>query len=84
MKRSLTRSTASILHATAAATWPGVDESVVERYANQAGHPASKPLIDVQGDLLLFAFLIAGLIAGFVIGYYYRALFKERATNEEQ
>ncbi|MHB8841340.1 MAG: hypothetical protein ACYC56_06060 [Candidatus Aquicultor sp.] len=83
MKRPLTKSAVSVLYA-AGATWPGVDESVVERYASQAGHPATKPLIDTdQGDLLLFVFLLAGLVAGFIIGYYWRALFKGRIPESK-
>ncbi len=76
MKRPLTKHIGTFLQAAIAGAWPGVDESVVEHYAKQAGHPASKPLFGLQGDLLLFLFLLAGLIAGFIIGYYWRALFK--------
>ena len=55
--------------------WPGVDEVVVEKYAEEAGRPAHKPFINTdQGDLLLFCFLIAGAIGGFVAGYSYRSL----------
>jgi len=58
------------------ATWQGVDEAVVERYAAAAGRPARPPLLDPgQGDLLLFLFLIAGTAGGFVAGYFFRALF---------
>ena len=56
--------------------WPGVDESVVEKYAEAAGRPARKPFINTdQGDLLLFFFLIAGAAGGFVAGYCFRELF---------
>lgn len=56
--------------------WQGVDESVVEHYAEKAGRPAWKPLINTdQGDILLFVFLIAGVIGGFILGYYWRDLF---------
>jgi hypothetical protein len=56
-----------------------VDETVVERFAEAAGRPAREPYINVeQGDLLLFAFLVAGAIGGFVAGYYFRALFPPR------
>jgi len=58
------------------AKWTGVDESVVERYAAEAGRPARKPYINTdQGDLLLFFFLIAGSAGGFVGGYSFRELF---------
>jgi len=49
-----------------------VDEAVVEKYAQENGRPASKPLINIEGDALLFAFLMAGVAGGFVMGYYYR------------
>ncbi|MBE0446679.1 MAG: hypothetical protein IBX64_00950 [Actinobacteria bacterium] len=77
--------------ATLGANWSGVDESVVEYYAEQAGRPAWTPLINTdRGDLLLFMFLLAGAIGGFVIGYYWRTLFndtkwvrREHASNEK-
>jgi hypothetical protein len=48
--------------------WAGVDESVVAEVARQHGRDAA-PLLDwVKGDLLLFAFLLAGLGAGLLIG----------------
>ncbi|MCL6473046.1 MAG: hypothetical protein K6T91_09615 [Firmicutes bacterium] len=60
------------------AGWSGVDESVVEHYAEKAGRSAWTPFINTdQGDLLLFVFLIAGVIGGFVVGYYWRILFKD-------
>jgi len=56
--------------------WAGVDETVVEKYAKEAGRPARKPYINTdQGDLLLFVFLIAGTVGGFVGGYCFRELF---------
>lgn len=56
--------------------WPGVDETVVEKFAKQAGRPPREPFINTdQGDLLLFVFLMAGVIGGFVGGYYFRELF---------
>ena len=58
------------------AKWAGVDETVVEKYAEEAGRPAWKPFINTdQGDLLLFFFLIAGAVGGFVGGYCFRELF---------
>jgi hypothetical protein len=58
------------------AKWVGVDESVVEKFAEQANRPARKPLIDIgEGDLPLFCFLVAGAAGGFVGGYYFRELF---------
>ena len=55
--------------------WPGVDEVVVEKFAEEAGRPSRAPLINTdQGDLLLFCFLVAGAVGGFVAGYSYRSL----------
>jgi cobalt/nickel transport protein len=58
--------------------WAGVDETVIEHVAEQAGRPARDPLINTdQGDILLFVFLVAGAAGGFVAGYQYRRLFAE-------
>jgi hypothetical protein len=59
--------------------WPGVDESVVEKIAAEAGRQP-KPLVPLEGDLLLFAFLCAGIAGGFALGYGYRLLFVERRS----
>ena len=60
--------------------WPGVDESVVEKYAKEHGREAHEPLINTdQGDLLLFVFLIAGVVGGFIAGYSWRILMVEKA-----
>ncbi len=60
--------------------WAGVDETVVEKFATEAGRPPRKPFINTdQGDLLLFVFLVAGTVGGFVAGYCYRGLFPPRA-----
>jgi cobalt/nickel transport protein len=56
--------------------WSGVDDSVVGKFAAAAGRHAHAPLL--EGDLLLFAFLVAGIVGGFVLGYYFRTLFVER------
>lgn len=62
--------------------WPGVDESVVEKYAKEHGREAREPLINTdQGDLLLFVFLIAGTVGGFAAGYYWRVL-TERSGHD--
>lgn len=64
------------------ARWPGVDESVVEKYAEQAGHPARKSFINTdQGDLLLFVFLAGGAAGGFIGGYYFRQLFTAKPDS---
>ena len=62
-----------------ATTWEGVDEAVVNKVAENAGHPARDPYINTnQGDLLLFMFLLAGAIGGFILGYTFRGLFSPR------
>ena len=56
--------------------WSGVDETVVEKFAEEAGRPPRDPFINTdQGDLLLFVFLVAGAAGGFVCGYCFRSLF---------
>ncbi len=64
--------------------WSGVDETVVEKFAEEAGRSPGDPLINTdQGDLLLFVFLLAGAAGGFVGGYYFRELFsgKDKVVN---
>ena len=64
--------------------WSGVDESVVEKYAQEHGREPRKPLIDTdQGDLLLFVFLLAGAVGGFIGGYYWRVLMEKRVDRLE-
>jgi ABC-type cobalt transport system substrate-binding protein len=59
--------------------WTGVDEAVVEKIAGEHGRAAKRPLIDPgEGDLLLFAFLVAGAVGGFAAGYYWRKLVAEK------
>ncbi len=66
-----------------AASWSGVDETVIEKFADAAGRPAREPFINTdQGDLLLFAFLLAGMAGGFIAGYYFRALFPPRPRGK--
>jgi hypothetical protein len=68
-----------------AAGWSGVDESVVEKYAEEHGRAAKEPFINTdQGDLLLFMFLAGGIIGGFAAGYYWRMLTEGRADNTER
>jgi cobalt/nickel transport protein len=65
-----------------AASWSGVDETVIEKFAEKAGRPAWKPFINTdQGDLLLFVFLLAGAAGGFAAGYWFRVLFPPRRKN---
>jgi cobalt/nickel transport protein len=68
-----------------AASWSGVDETVIEKFAEAAGRPTRAPFINTdQGDLLLFVFLIAGIVGGFIGGYSYRALFPPRRRRERK
>jgi hypothetical protein len=68
-----------------AASWSGVDEAVIEKFAEKAGRPAREPFINTdQGDLLLFVFLIAGIVGGFIGGYNFRVLFPPRGRDEKK
>ena len=59
--------------------WGGVDESVVEKVAEEHGRIAWTPFINTdQGDLLLFVFLLAGAAGGFAMGFFWRKLFIEK------
>ncbi len=59
--------------------WVGVDETVVEKVAEEHGRSAWTSFINTdQGDLLLFIFLLAGTVGGFLMGYNFRKLFKEK------
>lgn len=63
--------------------WSGVDETVVEKFAHEAGRTARDPYINTdQGDILLFVFLLAGVAGGFVMGYYFRDLFADKRVIE--
>jgi hypothetical protein len=56
--------------------WPGVDETVVEKFAKDLGREARDPFINTdQGDLLLFLFALAGGAGGFIMGYYWHKVF---------
>lgn len=62
--------------------WEGVDDTVVGKYAKEAGRPAQKAFIDTdRGDMLLFFFLVAGVCGGFVAGYCYRDVFPEKKAD---
>lgn len=75
----------SLLNPALAAKWSGVDETVVEKYAEEHGRPARDPVINTdQGDLLLFMFLIGGLIGGFAAGYYWRVLTEAGPRAEKE
>jgi len=65
--------------------WVGVDETVVQAFAAEAGMPARAPYINTnQGDLLLFLFLISGFIGGFAMGYFYKQLFAPGDTQNKR
>lgn len=65
--------------------WPGVDESVVEKYAKEHGREAREPFINTdQGDLLLFVFLLAGSAGGFMAGYSWRMLMDKKAPHSDR
>jgi len=55
--------------------WVGIDEAVIEKYATDKGIQAADPLFNVEGDMLLFLFALAGAIGGFVMGYYWHKVF---------
>jgi len=61
--------------------WPGVDDTVVGKYASEHGRSAKPGIIDLEGDALLFAFLIAGVAGGFTMGYYYRDFTAKRGAE---
>ena len=68
-----------------AGAWAGVDETVVEKFAKEAGRPPREPYINTeQGDLLLFCFLVAGALGGFIAGYCFRALFPPRRRAKDE
>jgi hypothetical protein len=58
--------------------WPGVDESVIEKVAAEAGRAPRPLLFEMEGDLGLFLFLCAGIVGGSIFGYCFRMLFVER------
>ncbi len=60
------------------AQWSGVDETVVKKFADEAGRPPVGSFI--RGDALLFFFLVAGAIGGFIAGYCFRGLFPPQGS----
>ena len=57
------------------ARWSGIDESVIEKVAAEAGRAPRPLLFEMEGDLALFLFLCAGIVGGSVFGYCFRMLF---------
>jgi ABC-type cobalt transport system substrate-binding protein len=75
----------SLVTDVSAAEWGGVDESVVEKYAEEHGRAAREPFINTdQGDLLLFVFLLAGAVGGFAAGYYWRMLIEPKNNQTDR
>jgi cobalt/nickel transport system permease protein/cobalt/nickel transport protein len=65
--------------------WTGVDEAIIEKYATQQGRPPRSSLLNIEGDALLFTFILAGAIGGFILGYNWHRLFKTRIiTNKNR
>jgi len=55
--------------------WAGIDEAVIEKYATEQGRQAAEPLFNVEGDMLLFLFAVAGAVGGFIMGYQWHKVF---------
>ncbi|HKO92664.1 MAG TPA: hypothetical protein VJU61_16025 [Polyangiaceae bacterium] len=64
------------------ARWAGVDESVIEKIAAEAGRSARPLWFEMEGDLALFLFLCAGIAGGSVFGYCFRMIFVERIDEK--
>lgn len=63
-------------------SWSGIDETIVEKVAEENGRSAWTPFINTdQGDLLLFVFLLAGIAGGFIVGYCWHKLFARPVRN---
>ena len=64
--------------------WGGVDVTVIEHYAVDAGREAREPFINTdQGDMLLFVFAVGGAVGGFFAGYYWRRLIAEKVERRK-
>jgi hypothetical protein len=65
-----------------ASDWPGTDEAVVKKFAEQGGRAARDPIINTaKGDMILLFFLLGGTLGGFTAGYYYREIFPPRSGD---
>ena len=73
-----------LMGAAHAAEYKGLDETVIEKMAEEHGRASVDPLINTdKGDLLLFVFLLAGTLGGFAAGYYYRSLTEGNVAEAE-
>ena len=61
-------------------SFAGMDESVNEKMAEEAGAPSREPFINTEamGDLWNFILLLGGGAAGFIIGRNWNQLFGRR------
>ncbi len=64
--------------------WKGVDESIIEKFAQDRGRISTEPFISVEGDMLLFLFALAGAIGGFIVGYYWHKLFVSGKKEQDK
>jgi len=71
----LVLASAAAAEAPAQEKWTGIDEAIIQKYATDKGRPAAEPLFNVEGDMLLFLFALAGAIGGFVMGYQWHKVF---------
>ncbi len=64
-------------------SFSGMDESVNEKMAEEAGSPSRAPFIDLEskGDLWNFVLLLGGGLAGFVIGRNWHHLFGKKDAS---
>ncbi|MHB1133172.1 MAG: cobalt ABC transporter permease [Chloroflexota bacterium] len=62
--------------------WEGVDVTVVQGKAKEAGVEAATPFINITGDFQLFLFTVSGAVGGFIIGYSWKSLFGTPAKPE--
>ena len=65
--------------------FPGLDESVNEALAEEAGVPSRDPLINVEamGELWTLLLLAAGGVCGFILGRYWDQLWGRREDEDE-
>jgi len=70
-------------YADEAGKWPGVDETVIEKVAQEHGREAGSGGLGLEGDAQLFAFLMAGVSGGFLLGYYFRKTFGGKCRRRD-